>query len=109
MARYCVVTTTARSRADAEELGRLAVGARLAACAQVSGPISSTYRWQGRVETAEEWVCSCKTTEVCTAPLVAAWRAAHAYDNPEIIATPIDAASDDYLAWLDAETAPGVQ
>ena len=35
---------------------------RLAACVQVVGPIRSTYRWEGRVETATEWLCLAKTT-----------------------------------------------
>lgn len=105
MTGYVVVSTTADSEAEAGRLGRLAVEDRLAACAQVAGPIRSTYRWEGRIEHAEEWVCSAKTTDGGAQRLVQRWRAAHRYENPEIIVTPILAGSPDYLDWLDAESA----
>ena len=56
------MTTTRSAREDAERLARDLVERRLAACVQVLGPISSTYRWQGAVESAEEWLCLIKTT-----------------------------------------------
>jgi periplasmic divalent cation tolerance protein len=51
---YCQVVTTTDSAEAADALARGAVEARLAACGQVVGPITSTYRWQGAVETARE-------------------------------------------------------
>ena len=60
-----VVTTTAL-REEAERIARELVEARLAACAQVVGPIASTYRWQGKIETAEEWQCWVKTEASCS-------------------------------------------
>jgi len=105
MARHYVVTTTAPTRDEASRLARLAVEARLAACAQVSGPISSTYWWDGAVQVAEEWVCSCKAPAGAVEALAGALRAAHGYDTPEIVATPIEAGDADYLAWIDTETA----
>ena len=55
-ARYLQVQTTTDSRAEAVELGRGAVEARLAACAQVAGPVVSSYWWEGDLERAEEWL-----------------------------------------------------
>jgi periplasmic divalent cation tolerance protein len=60
-ARYCQVATTTDSREAAEVLSRSAVEARVAACGQVGGPITSTYWWEGTVETAEEWRITFKT------------------------------------------------
>src|SRR5215212_1688119 len=54
--------TTTDVRSDAERLARDLVERRLAACVQVLGPISSTYRWRGAIETADEWLCIIKTT-----------------------------------------------
>jgi periplasmic divalent cation tolerance protein len=51
------VTTTLPSRDAADRLAAQMVEDRLAACVQVVGPVSSTYRWEGRVETAQEWYC----------------------------------------------------
>ena len=66
--RYLMAMTTTDSRPDAERLARDLVERRLAACVQVLGPISSTYRWQGAVETAEEWLCLIKTTGAPSTP-----------------------------------------
>src|SRR5688500_5362169 len=58
----CQVTTTLPDSAAAERLALLLVEERLAACAQVLGPVSSTYRWQGATERASECYCHLKTT-----------------------------------------------
>ncbi|HET9444225.1 MAG TPA: divalent-cation tolerance protein CutA [Acidimicrobiales bacterium] len=99
---YQVVTAVA-DQAAASDLARGLVEARLAACVQVVGPVTSTYRWLGRVETATEWLCVAKTTGEALEAAMAAIAAAHAYDEPEITATPIVAGSDGYLGWLRAE------
>jgi periplasmic divalent cation tolerance protein len=98
-----VVTTTAR-REEAQRIARELVEKRLAACAQVSGPITSIYRWQGKIETDEEWQCWCKTRGEFFAQVEAAIRAIHPYEVPEILAVPIVAGSERYLAWLDEQT-----
>ena len=72
----------------------------LAACAQVSGPIASTYRWQGRVETSQEWQCHLKTSADRLPDLLAWIRRLHPYDIPEIVAVPIVAGDPDYLRWI---------
>ncbi len=61
MSDYIQVVTTTERREDAERIARALVEQRLAACAQVSGPITSTYRWQGEIETAQEWQCRAKS------------------------------------------------
>ena len=75
---------------------------RWAACAQVQGPIESTYRWQGRVERAEEWYCHLKTTLASSPGLRARLRELHPYDTPEIIALPIVDGDPAYLRWIEA-------
>ena len=101
---FLQVTTTVGSKDEADALARELVGARLAACVQVLGPIVSTYRWQGAVETAEEWLCLAKTTSRRFAALAAHLDAHHPYDVPELVATPVTAGSDAYLRWVTAET-----
>ncbi len=103
-ARYQVTTTTL-TRDEATRLGRLAVEDRVAACAQVSGPITSFYWWEGRIETSEEWVCTFKTSASALDTLQAVLREAHSNTTPEIVATVIDDGDEDYLTWIDAETA----
>ncbi|MFJ9826235.1 divalent cation tolerance protein CutA [Streptomyces sp. NPDC101160] len=102
------VRTTTDARAKAETLARGAVEARLAACAQLSGPVTSVYHWQGAVETAEEWEVTFKTTEARYPALEAHLLAAHDYETPEILATRVTRVSADYARWVERETAePG--
>lgn len=103
MADYLVVTTTFSSRDQADALARAAVTVRLAACAQVGGPVRSVYWWQGAVEDAQEWVVALKTTTDGYAALARFILDEHPYEVPEIVATPITAGNPAYLAWLSAE------
>ena len=97
-----IITTTA-SREEADAIARALVDERLAACVQVAGPITSTYRWQGAIETGQEWVCVIKTLRSRYAAVEAAIRRRHSYQVPEILAFEIVAGSADYLAWLAGE------
>jgi periplasmic divalent cation tolerance protein len=106
---YLQVTTTTDSRDEAEKLSRFVVENRLAACAQVVGPITSTYWWQGKVEAAEEWIIFMKTTAGHVDELVARLQAEHSYDTPEIVATPIVAGNPQYLEWIANETGERAQ
>ncbi|TYB43580.1 divalent-cation tolerance protein CutA [Actinomadura chibensis] len=103
---YVQVTTTTDSRAEAAELARSAVAERLAACAQLVGPIASTYWWEGEIESAEEWMVLFKTSAARFEELATLITDGHSYDTPEIIATPVVAGSMDYLAWITEQTEP---
>jgi periplasmic divalent cation tolerance protein len=104
--RFLQVQTTTDSRAEAVELAQAAVQARLAACAQVAGPIASTYWWEEGVERAEEWLIMLKLPADRFDELAAFLTERHSYDEPEIIATEIAAGSPSYLTWLTDETRP---
>ena len=103
--RYLLAMTTTDAREDAERLARDLVERRLAACVQVLGPISSTYRWQGAIETAEEWLCLIKTTGARFDALAAHVETNHGYEIPELTALPVENGSPGYLAWVSAATA----
>ena len=102
--RFLQVQTTTDSRAEAVELAREAVEARLAACAQVSGPVASTYWWEGTVERAEEWLLTLKLPASGYQALADFIARSHSYDEPEIVATPIVAGSEAFLSWIEEET-----
>ncbi len=104
MADYCVVLTTTDSKDNAQALARAVVAARLAACAQIVGPIESVYRWDGEIDDAAEYQVWFKTRTERYDALAQALADAHTYDVPEIIRLPIDAGSAAYLRWIDTET-----
>jgi len=98
----CVqVSTTLPDENTAQRLGRSLVEERLAACAQVVGPVSSTYWWRGAVEQSREWYCYLKTTQASFAALSQRLKELHPYDVPEIIAVPILEGSSEYLRWIE--------
>ena len=99
---YVQVLTTASSEGEAEAISAALLERRLAACVQVAGPVRSRYRWQGEVETAEEWQSVAKTTAAALPRVEEAIRELHSYDEPEIVAVPILAGSAGYLDWIGA-------
>jgi periplasmic divalent cation tolerance protein len=101
---YLQVTTTTDSEAEAQTLARVAVENRLAACAQVLSPIRSTYWWEGRVESAQEWMVILKTTAGRVEDLIRRLLTEHSYDTPEVVAVPIVAGHPAYLEWIAEET-----
>lgn len=103
MADYVQVVTTTDSEAAAAELARGIVEARAGACVQVV-PIRSFYRWDGAVQDDPEWQLQIKTPASRLDALIAHLETHHAYDVPEVIATPIVGGNPAYLSWLDEET-----
>ena len=102
------VVTTAATKTDAQAIAHAVIERRLAACAQVIGPITSTYWWQGQIETADEWLCVMKSRQDLYEPLEQAIRQVHPYEVPEILAVPVAEGSQDYLEWMDHELAQAV-
>ncbi len=100
--KFIQVVTTTPSRLIARRVARALVDRRLAACTQLVGPIESIYRWQGKVETAREWLCLIKTTRARLLDVAATVASLHPYDTPEIVAVPIAAGSKRYLDWVAA-------
>jgi len=108
MIRTTQVITTAATRTDVQAIAHAVVEQRLAACAQVIGPITSTYWWQGKIGTAEEWLCVMKSRQDLYGELEKAIRQVHPYEVPEILAVPVVQGSQDYLEWMDHELAQPV-
>ena len=104
MAEYLTVLTTTDAAEKAQALAVGAVEAKVAACAQIDGPITSVYRWEGAVQADQEWRVLYKTTAERYPDLERYIKQAHDYDTPEIIATPVTHGSEAYLSWMREET-----
>lgn len=98
------IHTTFSSRDRADACATHLVSGRLAACVQVEGPLQSSYRWQGGVETAMEWRCVCKTSPSRAPDCLEAIATGHEYQVPELVVTRRQG-SREYAAWVrDAVT-----
>jgi len=100
------VRVSAPDGETAQSLARSLVQERLVACAQVIGPMTSTYWWEGRVETEQEHLLLAKTTADRFDPICERVRSEHPYDNPEVLAVPVAGAAPAYAAWLRDSVAP---
>ena len=98
------VSTAIDSQEGACQIAQKLVSQRLAACVQVSGPITSTYWWKGNMETAQEWICTAKTRKELYEAVEQAIRTLHPYEVPDIVATPVFLGSQSYLDWIASET-----
>lgn len=106
MQDYLQVVTTTETKDDAARIAAALVERRLAACVQIVGPITSAYRWEGKTQSSEEWLCIIKTRSDVYSTVEGAIRELHTYQVPEILATAITAGSRSYLDWLDGEISP---
>jgi len=104
--KYLQVQTTTDSRAEAMELAKAAVEARLAACGQVAGPVASTYWWNDELERSEEWFVFFKLPADRYEALAEFLAERHSYDEPEIVATRFVVGSPSFLSWITDETRP---
>ncbi len=98
-----VVLCTCPDDPTADRIARELVSGNLAACVNRAA-FRSTYRWQGALHDEPEVLLIIKTVQSRYAELEMRLKALHPYDMAEIIALPIAAGSEPYLAWLTAET-----
>jgi periplasmic divalent cation tolerance protein len=104
MERAVLVYTTWPSIVEAERAGRTIVERRLAACVNILPGIISHYRWEGKIERAEEVVMFVKTRASMAEPVRSAVREAHTYTTPAFMVLPVDNVDPEYHAWIMEET-----
>lgn len=101
---FCTVAVTFDDEDAAAKVAKTIIEERLAACAQTEGPITSTYQWQGKVETETEWRVDFKTTTALLDKLSARIVEEHSYDTPQIIASPLIGGLESFFQWIRDET-----
>src|SRR5712691_980043 len=95
-----LVLTTAGSQQEAQQIARTLIDRRLAACVNIIPQIQSIYRWQGKVEDAQEWLLLIKTTNQAFERVRDAIRELHSYELPECISISVKDGSAAYLNWI---------
>ncbi len=102
--KFYQVFSTIDSKDKADEMAKVLVQEKLAACIQVTGPVESTYWWEGKVETSKEWLILIKTSGERLNSLIQRLKEIHPYEVPEIIAHEIVSGNPDYLRWIEEVT-----
>jgi periplasmic divalent cation tolerance protein len=97
---FVEIRTTSDDQDPLRKIAAALVESKLAACVQIGGPILSTYKWQGKMESKKEWVLTAKSISYLLQNATLAIKEHHNYDEPEIIATRFEVLSDGYAIWL---------
>jgi periplasmic divalent cation tolerance protein len=105
MAEYLQVSTATETREQAVELAKSIVAAKLAAGAQIVGPVTSVFWHLGEFGTGEEWQLLLKARADRYPEIEAHLIEHHQWNNPEVVATAIQNGSADYLQWVGDTTA----
>lgn len=103
MSTDAVVILSTAPPDEAPGIARRLVEERLAACVQLAA-IRSFYRWKDRVEDEPEALILIKTRRMLAGDVIARVRELHSYEVPEAVVLPVEAGSEDYLAWVAEET-----
>jgi periplasmic divalent cation tolerance protein len=96
-----LVLTTAGSEKNAKNIAETLVKLRLAACVNILPKLTSIYRWEEKIETAEEWLLIIKTTRKNFMAVRDAIKELHTYELPECVSVPIENGSEAYLKWIE--------
>lgn len=104
MTQALVVLTTLPEYAVAIRLAEELVGEKLAACVNILPPMTSIYKWKGKLERGQEHQLLIKTSLSCYLELEARIRRSHPYELPEIIALPVETGLSAYLDWMRMQT-----
>ena len=99
-----LVLCSCPSKEVAENISRILVEQRLAACVSTVPDIRSLFSWKGQVETAQESLLLIKTTETAYPELEVAIKLHHPYEIAEIIALPVHGGAIEYLEWVQEST-----
>jgi len=104
MAEFIDVWVNCPTQACAQRIADACVGEHLAACANIWGPIASTYQWRGRIEKTEEVPLLLKSRANLFEVLAERIRELHPYETPSIVATELKQVDANYAIWIKNET-----
>lgn len=106
MSDLAIVYAVFPTAGEAHDCCRALLEERLVACANRLAPVISHYRWEGEIETCEEYPVILKTSASRQQDVIDRIAKLHRHKVPAIMAWKVDAAHPAYALWVNAETAP---
>jgi periplasmic divalent cation tolerance protein len=100
---YIVLFITTATVEEAQQISKVLLNQRKAACVNIVPKVSSLFWWQDKLDSAQESLLIVKTKASQLNEIVRLVKELHSYDIPEIIALPIVGGNQDYLEWIDKE------
>lgn len=102
---HTVVFVTVDSQEVAQKLADILLEEKKAVCVNIVPAVESHYWWEGKKVADKELLLIIKTQASLLDELVSLVKKHHPYSVPEIIALPVVGGNEDYLKWLEEETA----
>lgn len=102
MSSYVVVFMTASDKKEASKIVRRLLNERLIACANIVGPVSSFFWWEGKIDEANEFLVIMKSRKELFKGLSEKVKEIHSYEVPEVLELPITEGLPSYLEWMSA-------
>jgi periplasmic divalent cation tolerance protein len=99
---YVVVFMTASDKKEALKIVRRLLDERLIACANIVGPVSSLFWWEGKIDEASEFLVIMKSRKDLFKRLSERVKETHSYEVPEVLELPITEGLPSYLEWIGA-------
>jgi len=93
---------TTSDKKEALRIVRCLLNERLIACANIVGPVSSVFWWEGKIDEASEFLVIMKSRKDLFKRLSERVKETHSYEVPEVIALPITEGLPSYLEWMSA-------
>ena len=106
---YAFVVITTPNKEEAVKIVRILLKERLIACANILGPVSSLFWWQGKIDEENEFLVFMKSRKSLFERISERVTEIHSYDVPEIILLPIIEGSPPYLDWLRDSLQPVIE
>jgi periplasmic divalent cation tolerance protein len=102
--KHVVVFITTETLGQSRDIADALLANKLAACVNIVPDVQSKFRWQGKIDSANESLLIVKTREALLDKVIDSVKSRHSYTVPEIIAMPIVGGNKDYLDWIDETT-----
>lgn len=99
-----IAWTTIPAEMDSRKFVAELLKDHLAACVSTFQKVQSTYRWCGKIESAEEYAMMIKTTRTRVVSLKNRILELHTHDVPEFVVTTVSGGHGPYLDWVQQET-----
>lgn len=102
--KLVVIYCTVPNKQDATTIAKVLVTQRLAACVNIIEKVQSYFSWHNEICEEKELLLIIKTKRILFDKVKIAIKLIHPYNVPEIIALPIEEASEEYVEWISTET-----
>ncbi len=97
-----VILITTATEEEAHSIAELLLNQRKAACVNIVPRVNSLFRWQAKLDSAQESLLIVKSRASLLPEIIEMVKGTHSYEVPEIIALPIISGNEDYLNWIDS-------